>query len=940
MSNIQQAQNDYTEAQQTLLDAIAKLTKSRIQQVKFDETILCKVVKVYKDDKTKFLVEHEAVKFNAYLDDDLMINEGSQVYVLVPLSDYSKRKVITGVYKADEVQAVAYDAAYSHLVNYYDTMLWDAADPLEVTETTEPDSQSKNLSVYVPQGAYGPYDYIAIEFGIDALLDENVREYALHIYDNLTTPEVNIVFTTNDMLGNPYTTIPQFKQRLVYPMPKAIKYENYMSLTAELQVVGGYAKIPTCKIIFGYNSARSEFKTSGLTIAKLGDGKLEYTDTTTTSLPLIMAYYDSIDKIIYNKWRPYSKNDATIYWARFNDQIGSEYSEVFGVGWEELSQGAANTDINYTASFFPNVAQPYEQIKAIIQFYSEDVNGNQIPQEKIESNIIKYDLVDSTEESAGSINRELKLSLGENDDGKYMAYNNSGVLTDRATYSVTAEFYDKEIKWYDGKETTIIWKIPRNGTLLTFGTLDELQDYRDDDATKKTESKWEAYKADNDSFYGIKATFTLSDNKNAADELKPAEGEIYNKFNYQFVKTGYNPAAKNQIICEVHKNNKIYTNTINLDVMQTNIGGTGYTLRIIPSDYNYPYMTKCNLKADGAIEAPVKLKLKAELYNPTGTKVTINKKNLSWSWFQRNEPWPNKYEISISGGEVVSTRTQVGGSEGGKSYTFIGTVDDETQRQYPNVNGKGGAYYYFSTEIPDSNWEYGDDTKPGGTLPTEVDEVEIYRSSTMSDPYAIVQVTYKNLSLSENGTNRNVNLVAYYPIASMDDEESKWYIQGPVAVTYNSQGVEPQYEKNAPYALSGWDGEQTLTWGIQANGNSYKDFGEIDYNAPSLSTVTADMEEQDKSKKAGTYLMPTPNFHEKTSNGSKLKTSIVAYYRHTGGTRFVCTYPLLITQNAYTANEFVNWYVDQGNEIKPILMAGTLSTKNQFTGVFFGDFKS
>ena len=936
------------QAAASLFESYQKLMENSLSQVKFDETIICKVVQTFDDEPDHFIVSNEAIRFDAYLDSNLMISEDSQVYVLVPQADYAQRKIITGLYNPETDQEINYDTAYSHLLNYYDTNLSDitATEPVSNPENQQVTTQA----VFIPKGVYGKYDYIGFQFGLDVSVTPGKGEYVLHIQgfneNNPNLAVLDVIFTHQDIIGNPYETIPELLQRLIYPMPEGINHEQYLNLKITFEVVGGSAAINNFKIILGYDFAKPEFNSSNFTILPFGDGEATYLETQTTPLHLISAYYDRVDNIIYNKYRPYTKNKAEIYWSKFNDQIGTNYSDILGIGWEDID---SKEQTSYESSFYPNTKQPYEQIKAAI-YFPETQN-----KEKIESNIVKFSLKDEADPGTTSANRQLSLSLGENDDGVYMAYNNSGILVDRETYEVTANFIDKEMKWDDDIETTIIWKIPKSGTLLTLGEGDKLQKWQDKEEIKKEdgtiiqvkqESKWKTYPepgvdSADDTYAGLKATFVGA---NLEDK------EIYHTLQYEFVKSGYNPSANNTIICEVRKNGRVYTNQIKLSVLQTNTAGTGYTLRIVPADPAQPYMGPVEHNGT-TVTKNAELKLKAELYNPSGTKIAINQANLEWSWFQRNEPWLNKYNISISDGKVVSTRTQTGGSEGGKQYTFVGAVDDETKRKYTNVSGKGGAYYYFEDElIKDGIIDvYNPDIKPPSPPPSQVDKVTIIRSDIHVDPYAIVQVTYKNLSLTENETTRNVNLVAYYQVATMEPDEGDkgLFLQGPTAINYNSQGVEPQYEKDIPYLLYGRkDTNPELTWGIQVNSSGYNSFPNADNsdkNAPRLSIVEADETETDKSKTVGSYLIPTPNFHPKTTNNTILKSSVIGYYKHGQdkvNTKFVCAYPLLITQNAYTANEFVNWYLDNGNELKPILMAGTLNTENKFTGVFFGDFKS
>ena len=141
---------------QQMFQATGTIVNQALSQVKFDETIVCTIQEVFKDDRTKYWVSNGSINFYAYRNDDSVYVKGAQVYVMIPLGDYSQRKIITGKYSSGQ--------SVEQKVSLLDSFLPAMKIDLPLNEKLDQSKYNRSL--------LGTLSYIKVDFNIGGW-DEN-----------------------------------------------------------------------------------------------------------------------------------------------------------------------------------------------------------------------------------------------------------------------------------------------------------------------------------------------------------------------------------------------------------------------------------------------------------------------------------------------------------------------------------------------------------------------------------------------------------------------------------------------------------------------------------------------------------------------------------------------------------------------------------------------
>lgn len=220
------------DAVQSMLDAMKIISSAQMQNISYDETIVCTIVdNSHAKQQSYYMVTDGSVKFKAYVtsqEDTTKYKVDEQVYVKIPQGDYSQQKIIEGYYVTEkEVVPVTY-------VSPLDTFL-DMANLIEVDGTaTEVSGQlianhATNKQIALWQWSTskddasditddlqvnGIYDTLGLQASFKCLLDsykmrQGTYGLRLDLYVRLNPSSdkhitKSIYLDSSEMFGNPY----------------------------------------------------------------------------------------------------------------------------------------------------------------------------------------------------------------------------------------------------------------------------------------------------------------------------------------------------------------------------------------------------------------------------------------------------------------------------------------------------------------------------------------------------------------------------------------------------------------------------------------------------------------------------------------------------------------------------------------------------------------
>jgi len=242
---------DYAE---NFLEAMDLIVQKRLENLKYDKTILCEVIEVLDDEQRVYRVSDGSNTFIAYaISSQFVFEEGDSVYVNVPNGDYNQQKYILG----REVTDKSKDYTYLNPMEQFFDMTGNLLES-EDTELIDEDGQkipgsislsssllannsNVNASNYQQQEGYlyktlgtirvadgAAYNRLAIQadfmshipqalngnYGLLFKFNSQNKAKASEETENITPN--SILFDSSDMWGNPYDFENYYTQSLVY----------------------------------------------------------------------------------------------------------------------------------------------------------------------------------------------------------------------------------------------------------------------------------------------------------------------------------------------------------------------------------------------------------------------------------------------------------------------------------------------------------------------------------------------------------------------------------------------------------------------------------------------------------------------------------------------------------------------------------------------------
>ena len=199
---------DYSEI---LLQAVDIVVGQRLSEMKFDETIKCKIVEVIDKEKGEYAVLYnDTLRFTAYAEEGKNYREGNLVYVLVPKGDYTQDKIIQGRYSSSEKEEpVTFTSPLKNIEKIQDIYVYNI-EPIYLAANSDKDIDLSSRGLIYKKDELNKEEikYLCISAEFKTLLNNyDIREgdYGLAFIINTNKKTYNYILSANsDMFGNPY----------------------------------------------------------------------------------------------------------------------------------------------------------------------------------------------------------------------------------------------------------------------------------------------------------------------------------------------------------------------------------------------------------------------------------------------------------------------------------------------------------------------------------------------------------------------------------------------------------------------------------------------------------------------------------------------------------------------------------------------------------------
>lgn len=625
--------NNYSEQ---IFQSIDTIISQRLNEVKFDRTITCKVIAGVKDYPNKYWVSDGATKFQACVaDSSRTYIAGQKVYVLIPNGDYnSADKVIIGSYTADELPKNLYTNPFDHLVysSKYEVGLNEEGLKI-LANDAEKDYESAILSsIKFEYSNTTPFDYVGLEFSfnttdLNGLTQGNygLRIILKHIEKNKEPEEIaNFVIDSSQLYGDIYNLNSLIKFQQLFPIPigadivntNNIEIQLYQRKNFDTEETNKYIYLKSAILYFGYDVEKIDSnkltlyfdKTQSLTFKKN-----ENEDEEKLKRKLYLEWQDTdLNKIYsFDQEQPSSeKYSYTIYWCKYipGYKKGNGDIEETGVYWKTIETNSFSQEVKLKPQYNT------QQFKVGIKYRNQEEAQKLIDQQTKEKKTIIQDTSLTNEEKQKKINeiaekyRKLIDALWKYLESNVLIFTNEDVKpepgsTNNSEDSIKLTCSDSGVyNYYTSYGKIIDSKYKNLERTITASFLDGY-----DIADTTTNVKW--------SIVGI-------DETNQKSTMINQKAATNNLFTFT-IKDNYIPGIKDQntILCEATlSNGEIRRGKITLRFGEANSAGSQYAFNI-----DFPDNVNCLYIGD---TTPIEMKYTFE--SRSGEK--IEEPTIIWSW--------------------------------------------------------------------------------------------------------------------------------------------------------------------------------------------------------------------------------------------------------------------------------------------------------------------
>ena len=413
---------------ENLFQAMDILMSSKMHDMQYDKTVLCKIETSPNKDKGEYIVTDGSSKFVAY-SENTSYQDGTSVYVTIPSGDYNQRKLIAGRYVEDNGEHFTYRAPFEDYLDITENLIEDDVPVTTLLAnggTKEVVLWSRNFEQERIDS--GKEDYVGIGKGYQTLgLSAKFRSWlgALNPVSGSYGLRVDVVsretatsktestekyysfyLTTDDMFGNVYNFETYYSQEKIFDI-------SMIDEVARIQLVFYQQQdfkdkndnfIPTMKddvaipdnlfvkepfVSFGYKLSSFEEDT----ILLYSFDSLTYTpqaspEQNTKRLLARWIHFEEDGRITAIDKPEEIPMEAKLHWYKFNLTEGIT-DELAGNFWEEITEPELLNQLYF--KFLPDIAKQNEKYKIIVEYPSREVIETEIEDGLAKFEVMKDD---------------------------------------------------------------------------------------------------------------------------------------------------------------------------------------------------------------------------------------------------------------------------------------------------------------------------------------------------------------------------------------------------------------------------------------------------------------------------------------------------------------------------------------------------------------------
>lgn len=555
--------NTQNQAANYVIEATNNLIESKLSELKFDETIEATIINQTQDNKNKYLVQYNDLKFYAISNSEFDYSTGGHVYILIPQGDWSQEKIIIGSVPSNTNQQI--NRVFNNNLN-------------QMIISRECSVVAFN---YIPN-----YNCIGLELYLQSIDNNHIQAFnidlrVIDINDSNNGIELGNIFSNEDVIGNTgffNSSFPHYKLLSISPeLLQFLKNNKTKNLQWQLILsnnVAEYIEISNFKIYIGYNT--EHFENDSMEI--FTNSNLYKFDENNNIIPdqVFFELYNYNNNKIFNIRN--KKETETIYAYKYS--IGTQGTKLSGPYWQPVDVYGNITDENNNIFeedipnqdlvFYTNCSN--EEQETIYKFiWTSLENGVEIKKGEKTITYLNPNKIE-TEIDIPNFNstQPLKLSLEDGNTGIYNVYGMDGKITgsqDQEIHTVSVSLYsegenDTDTKLIPENISSIFWTYPEsiynNGTFVLpkSGIIEEYE-----------------YDTDNQTYIPTNIKFWQSGD----DWL---EGRPL-QFKYKLNSQCYDSYTNNTISCTIVLNDgNIYVGDITLEFGGYRSQGTPYSLNI------------------------------------------------------------------------------------------------------------------------------------------------------------------------------------------------------------------------------------------------------------------------------------------------------------------------------------------------------------------------
>lgn len=883
---------------ENLFQAIDILMSSKMHDMKYDKTLLCKIESALDSEKGEYVVTDGSSRFVAY-SENTSYQVGTSVYVTIPQGDHNNRKLIAGRYVEDNGEYFTYRAPFEDYLDITENLI---EDDINVTSLLANGSIKEKVlwsrNFETEREDSGKEDYVGIGKGYHVLgltakfqswlgalnpieghyglrLDVVGRETATSKTE-ATEKYYSFYLTTDDMFGNVYNFETYYTQEKIF----------------DISMIDEIARL---QLVF-YQDSDFIDKTGALIPTKDGDVQLPdnifvsepyvsfgYSLDTFTEDTLLLYSFDSLtyspqaspeknEKRLMARWIHFQEDgqvlaidkpaeipaDAKLHWYKFILTEGVT-DELAGNFWEEITEPPLLNQLYY--KFNPDIAKQNEKFKIIVEYPSR---------EKIQEEI---------------------------DDGLAVIDANQGN-------------YDSPEAYMDARETFILEQQSRIKYIYSPVFTFENEVACVNDATVDLIQGLQII-CDPKEKGGLQGNYCIYDMTN--ELLNPIEGRKVRTLEatYKSLVTGEESLDKAASITWKipTANTMIYPPEEGIEYFVNVDTEAGEVADEISGDGSFMYITRRGTEdydvdpevTELQIEVIQNFRIKS-YYTQNATNNTIY-----CSIVKNNRTYETS--VSLAFGPMGTNGTDV---------TLIPTLADNASAIMPNQTLKVGAklYDYENKEIPIDNIKWSWWSTDGNISLTN----ETSNPCTIS---ANDDRIYHNV-LKATVKHNDINLEAFLPIPVKSSENVK-YAEVPSRVVYDANGSNAAYYKNPMAVIKTEDDSMFAGY----------------WRMVLRDTVTGNAKYYPYVKETadGVKMIPPSMFFNDLDKGVTLA------FDNDDGSEYWYQ-PILIIQNRWPSAMLNSWdgslTIDEenGTILSTMVGAGKKEDDNTFTGVLMGDVES